>query len=146
MSESDSRQLTRDELTTMTAEEIVAAERAGRLDALKRGEPGTPPPPPADAAEEPSAAAAKSAAGEPPAEEMAVFRTVGAGGDDGAIASGPLRLAPAGGVDAQGGQDSHGQLSRADLQTMSAAEIVAADRAGRLDDLKRSETDPPPPG
>ncbi|HEV8102382.1 MAG TPA: hypothetical protein VGP69_01465 [Gaiellaceae bacterium] len=144
MSESDSRQLTRDELTTMTAEEIVAAERAGRLDALKRGEPGTPPPPPADAAEAPSAAGTESSAGEPPAEDMAVFRTVGAGGDAGAIASGPLRLAPAAGVDAHGDQGSHGQLSRADLQTMTAAEIVAADRAGRLDDLKRSEADPPP--
>ena len=137
MSESDSRQLTRDELTTMTAEEIVAAERAGRLDALKRGEPGTPPPPPAEAADGPSAAAAESVAGTPPAEDMAVFRTVGAGGDEGASASGPLRLA-------QGDQDSGGQFSRADLQTMTAEEIVAADRAGRLDDLKRSEADTPP--
>jgi hypothetical protein len=144
MSESDTRQLTRDELTTMTAEEIVAAERAGRLDALKRGEPGTPPPPPADAADGPSPAATGSSGGEPPAEDMAVFRPAGAGGDDGAIVSGPLRLAPAAGVGAQGDKHSHGQLSRADLQTMTAAEIVAADRAGRLDDLKRSEADPPP--
>ncbi len=72
-----------------------------------------------------------------------MFRTVGAGGDDGAIASAPLRLAPAAGVDAQADQDGRGQLSRADLQTMTAEEIVAADRAGRLDDLKRSEADPP---
>ena len=148
MSESDSRQLTRDELTTMTAEEIVAAERAGRLEALKRGEPGTPPPSPAEAAEGPSAAAAESIAGEPAAGEqtaagMAVFRTVGAGGDGGAIASAPLRLAPAAGVDAPGDQAGRGQLNRADLQTMTAEEIVAADRAGRLDDLKRSEADPP---
>ena len=143
MSESDSRQLTRDELTTMTAEEIVAAERAGRLDALKRGEPGTPPPPPAEAAEGPSAAAAESIAGEPLAEDPAVFRTVGAGGDDGATASAPLRLAPAAGVEAPGDQDGRGQLNRADLQTMTAEEIVAADRAGRLDELKRSEADPP---
>ena len=63
MSESDSRQLTRDELTTMTAEEIVAAERAGRLEALKRGEPGTPPPSPAKAAEGPGGTTAESFAG-----------------------------------------------------------------------------------
>src|SRR6476659_7864620 len=109
MSESDSRQLTREELTTMTAEEIVAAERAGRLEALKRGEPGTAPPPPAQAAEGPSAAKAEVAAGEPAAKSTAPFRTVEAGGGDGAIASGPLRLAPVAAGDAPRDQDVRGQ-------------------------------------
>ncbi len=138
MSESDSRQLTRDELTTMTAKEIVAAERAGRLEALKRGEPGTPPPPPAEPAEEPSEPTGDSVAGEPAAEGTAVFRTV-LPSNDTAITTGPLRLVPP-----DDDQDGRGQLTRLDLQTMTAEEIVAADRAGRLDDLKRSEADPAP--
>src|SRR6476660_6584809 len=124
MSESDSRQLTREELTTMTAEEIVAAERAGRLEALKRGEPGTAPPPPAEAAEGPSAVKAEAVAGKPAAESTAPFRTVDTGGGGGAIASGPLRLAPAAEDDAPRDQDGRGQLTRADLETMTAEEIV----------------------
>ncbi len=92
MSESDSRQLTRDELTTMTAEEIVAAERAGRLEALKRGEPGTPPPPPASSERADGAGGDGRWTGRPPrARPWSAERP----SSDTAIASGPLRLAPA---------------------------------------------------
>ena len=137
MSESDSRQLTRDELTTMTARR--SSRRAGRSTrGAERGEPGTPPPPPAEPAEEPSEPTGDWVAGEPAAEGTAVFRTV-LPSNDTAITTGPLRLVPP-----DDDQDGRGQLTRLDLQTMTAEEIVAADRAGRLDDLKRSEADPAP--
>ena len=134
MSESDSRQLTRDELKTMTAQEIVAAERAGRLEALKRGEPGTPPPAPAPAPA--PEIGGPGSDGPVAADGAAVFRPVEVEAAPPPLA--PLRLAPGAEVAAAGEQQERGQLTRADLQTMSAAEIVAADREGRLEDLKRS--------
>jgi hypothetical protein len=119
---SEVSQVSREALKAMTPEQVVAADKAGRLDALKRGENPLPP-------------VTRDELKTMTEQEFAEANSAGRLEDVLTELYGSPNGPGSADMGARGVENLGGQLTQADLKLMSPDAVVKAHREGRCDTL-----------